>query len=138
MGTQTSVSGLSRGLHAASGAVSRWFPLPRLLLPQVAGIDISDASIKWIVLEGSGSGKRIRSYGDEPLPAGGVSNGGVEDVTALAKALSAVKAKMGVECAHAALPEESAYVFSMHVPEGSSREQALSMIEFELEDRVPI
>ncbi|OGG57920.1 hypothetical protein A2853_03255 [Candidatus Kaiserbacteria bacterium RIFCSPHIGHO2_01_FULL_55_17] len=138
MGTQTSVSGLSRGLHAASGAVSRWFPLPRLLLPQVAGIDISDASIKWIVLEGSGSGKRIRSYGDEPLPAGVVANGVVEDVTALAKALSAVKAKMGVECAHAALPEESAYVFSMHVPEGSSREQALSMIEFELEDRVPI
>src|SRR3989344_9302882 len=50
-----------------------------------------------------------------------------------------MKKKMGgVECAHAAPPEEAAYIFSMHVHENSSREQTLSMIEFELEGRVPI
>ncbi|OGG79748.1 hypothetical protein A3A39_04460, partial [Candidatus Kaiserbacteria bacterium RIFCSPLOWO2_01_FULL_54_13] len=65
-------------------------------------------------------------------------NGFVQNTTLLGEALGRVKQKLGAESAHVALPEESAYVFSMHIPENSSREQALSMVEFELEDRVPI
>jgi type IV pilus assembly protein PilM len=107
-------------------------------LPPAAGVDISDASVKWIVLEETEHGTSITSYGHESLPAGIVENGIVKDVSALGEVLAELKAKMRVDCAHAALPEESAYVFNMHVPEGSSREQVRSMIEFELEDRVPI
>jgi type IV pilus assembly protein PilM len=44
----------------------------------------------------------------------------------------------GVRAAHAALPEELAYVFSMRLLEATSRDQAMKMIEFEFEDRVPI
>src|SRR3989344_2236769 len=128
----------ANALQHFSRAIAQWFPRPQLLLPHAAGVDISDGSIKWIVFEETGAGKQIRSYGNEKLPAGVVVNGVVEDVSALAHVLSEVKVKMGVECAHAALPEESAYVFSMHVPQSSSREQVFSMIEFELEDRVPI
>ncbi|MBI2612951.1 pilus assembly protein PilM [Candidatus Kaiserbacteria bacterium] len=138
MERSTSTAFLLRGTRAAARVFSKWFPRPHVLLPPAAGIDISDASIKWIVLEEGGSGKEVRAWGRESLPAGIVQNGVVKDVGALAQILAAVKAKAGIECAHAALPEESAYVFSMHVPEGSSREQILSMIEFELEDRVPI
>lgn len=116
---------------------SRWFPRPSLLLPPSAGIDISDASIKWIVLGGT-SGNEVRTWGRKALPEGVVVNGVVKDPQALGELLKAVKETANFECAHAALPEESAYVFSMVVPEGSSREQILSMIEFELEDRVPI
>src|SRR3989344_6998592 len=138
MGIPAPVAFFSHGVRAASHIFSRWFPRPHILLPPAAGIDISDASIKWIVLGEGNSGREVRSWGRESLPAGIVLNGIVKDAGALAQILGIVKAKAGIECAHAALPEESAYVFSMHVPEGSSREQALSMIEFELEDRVPI
>ncbi len=134
----SSIASFSRGARAASRIFSRWFPRPHVLLPPAAGIDISDASIKWIVFGEGSLGKEVRSWGHESLPAGILVSGVVKDAEALAQILGSIKAKAGIECAHAALPEESAYVFSMHVPEGSSREQALSMIEFELEDRVPI
>ncbi len=108
-------------------------------MPRALGVDISDASIKWLLLGKDGEHLRVVSFGDEPLSAGVVVQGLVQDIPALTKALMAIKAKWhGVECAHAALPEESAYVFSMHVPYNSGREQTLRLIEFELEGRVPI
>ncbi|OGG67039.1 hypothetical protein A3C21_02135 [Candidatus Kaiserbacteria bacterium RIFCSPHIGHO2_02_FULL_59_21] len=135
----SSFGGMFGGLAGISGALARWFPMPKALFPPAAGVDVSDSSIKWIVLGGSGKGKRVHSFGNESIAEGIVENGIVRDIPALAKALGEMKTKLGgIECAHAALPEEAAYVFSMHVPEGSSRAQILSMIEFELEGRVPI
>lgn len=134
----SSASRFSNVTHAVLGTFAQWFPRPRMLLPSAAGIDISDTSIKWLTLEEAKGGKRIRSFGQEPLEPGIVVNGSVQNTSLLAEGLGRVKAKFGAECAHAALPEEAAYVFSMHVPEGSSRESALSMVEFELEGRVPI
>ncbi|MBI4079946.1 type IV pilus assembly protein PilM [Candidatus Kaiserbacteria bacterium] len=138
MGIPASMEFFSRAAGAVSHVFSSWFPRPQFLLPPVAGIDISDASIKWIVLGEGATGKEVQAWGREPIPAGVVVSGAIKDAQALAQILRSVKAEAGVECAHAALPEESAYVFSMHVPDGSSREQILSMIEFELENRVPI
>src|SRR3990167_7389150 len=128
-----------KSTRAGSDTLARWFPMPRALLPRAAGIDISDASIKWLVLDGGPDGMRVHSHGQELLEAGIVVNGIVKDPARLTAALTrAREALKGIDCAHAALPEEAAYVFSMHVPEDSSREQVLSMIEFELEGRVPI
>ena len=108
-------------------------------LPRAAGFDISDASIKWLVLDGEPKSMRIHSYGQELLEEGVVVNGVVKDPSRLADALIRSKGSLkGIDCAHAALPEEAAYVFSMHVPEDSSHEQILRMIEFELEGRVLI
>ncbi len=57
----------------------------------------------------------------------------------LGRALRTVKKHLGgIDCAHAALPEETAYIFEMHVPEGVSRREVLHIIEFEFEERVPI
>ena len=138
MGFSPALSGFSNSVHAVSGLFSRWFPRPHMLFPSAAGIDISDSSIKWLVLEETQGGKRVRTFGEEPLAPGIVVNGSVRDVSLLGEALRSVKDVLGAECAHAALPEEAAYVFNMHVPKNSSREQTLSMIEFELEGRVPI
>lgn len=119
--------------------IDKWFPPPRLLIPTAAGIDISDTSIKWIVLEERGSQHVVRSYGSEPLESGIVTNGIINDVVALGKALTEIRKHLGnVSAAHAALPEEAAFVFDMQIPAGSDRDQALRMIEFELEGRVPI
>ncbi len=110
-----------------------------MLIPEAVGIDISDASIKWIVLDPLHETRRIVSWGDMALPAGAVVRGVVQDVDGLASALREVRDHLGgALCAHAALPEEAAYVFSMHVPEGTAHDQVLRMIEFELEGRVPI
>ena len=124
---------------AMSRAFSRWFPTPQLLVPRSAGIDISDASIKWMVLVSYKESKRVVSSGSRPLAPGIVVEGTIRNESALADALRQVRTDLGpVSCAHAALPEEAAFVFNMHVPERSEREQILRMIEFELDGRVPI
>lgn len=122
-----------------SGALSRWFPTPAIMTPPAAGVDISDASVKWLVLDRAQAGLRIRTHGEIEIPPGVVEGGVVKNVESLSEVLKQVKKKLGgVICAHAALPEESAYVFSMRVPPGTPRDQVLRMIEFEFEGRVPI
>lgn len=108
-------------------------------MPRAAGVDISDSSIKWLTLEPFEKGLRVQTFGDIPIPPGIVQSGLIKDVDALAQELQKVRKELrGISCAHAALPEEAAYVFSMQVPHGTPRAQILSMIEFEFEGRVPI
>ena len=122
-----------------SRTLARYFPAPRLLIPRSAGIDITDGSIKWVTLRDDGRIIRVDSFGQYDLPAGVVVHGAVRDVRALGNALIEIKKKLkGITHAHAALPEEGAYAFDMHVPMNSSHEEMLHMVEFELEGRVPV
>jgi type IV pilus assembly protein PilM len=123
-----------------SRAFERWFPTPRIMRPQSLGVDISDSSIKWLGLAEDGEDRlRVKTFGSSPLNAGIVSGGLVRDVHQLGSALEAIKEKFGgIDRAHAALPEEAAYVFGMSVPEGTERNEVLRLIEFEFEGRVPI
>lgn len=130
---------VAHGMHAFSHALARAFPTPGLLSPPAAGIDISDSSVKWLVLAPEHDGLRVASFGEMGLEAGIVVSGAVKSVEGLAAKLSEVRRQLhGVRFAHTALPEEAAYVFEMHIPEGTSRREAKSLIEFEFEGRVPL
>jgi len=130
---------VARGLRATSRSLARAFPTPKMLATPAAGIDISDASIKWMVIEETARGYDVAAHGETPLSQGVVVSGSIKDVAALTAALADVRRQLrGASFAHAALPEEAAYVFEMHVPERTSHEQTRSLIEFEFEGRVPI
>jgi type IV pilus assembly protein PilM len=130
---------LTSGLQTISRSFARSFPTPKLLDPAGAGIDISDASIKWLALEPFAGRYRVAAHGEQPLESGIVVEGSVRNPGALASALREIKKSLhGISFAHAALPEEAAYVFEMHVPEGVSRNEIRHLIEFEFEGRVPI
>jgi type IV pilus assembly protein PilM len=133
-------AGLLEDAPKHAGFLSRMFPAPNFLLGRSAGIDISDASIKWIALSRPGRGSRkVEAWGQERLPEGIVVSGVIRDPARLTEALRSVRKKMPrVLAAHAALPEEVAFVFSLSAPAGFTRQQLLSLIEFEFEARVPI
>lgn len=139
---QTTSLGLRAHMPRAqdiSHALARAFPTPTLLMPAAAGIDISDSSVKWLSFQRVGDALHIHSFGELPLSPGIVESGVIRDVDALGEVLKKVKHELGgISCAHAALPEEAAYVFSMQVPLDTPRQQVLRMIEFGFEDRVPI
>jgi type IV pilus assembly protein PilM len=119
--------------------LERWFPAPSFLLPRSIGVDISDASVKWMGLEHDPKGGyRVRTFGSRTIPNGVVVGGVIHDGAALATVLKDVRTASRSRVAHAALPEEQAYVFSMHVPDGTRRDQVLRLVEFEFEGRVPI
>ena len=117
----------------------RIFPTPRILSPHAAGIDITDASIKWVTLAPESWGASVVAYGQQVLPPGIVEGGAVKNTQALAETLKTIKKQLGgASFVHAALPEEGAYVFNMHVPDAKKYKETLTMVEFELEGRVPI
>lgn len=120
-------------------ALQRMFPVPSLWVPPVAGIDISDSSIKWIVLARVRGQIEVSSHGEVAVPSGIIELGVIKDEDGLEQVLIKMRASMGfVRYAHVSLPEESAYVFSMRIPHNSTPEQTKTMIEFEFENRVPL
>ncbi|MBI5645210.1 pilus assembly protein PilM [Candidatus Kaiserbacteria bacterium] len=126
-------------LRGVMRAIVQAFPVPKILIPPTAGIDISDASIKWLIFAQAPLGLRVQSFGEVLLPPGAVESGIIRNGEALAAVLAQVRRDMhGVSAAHAALPEEAAYVFSMSIPPKTPHDQVLRMIEFEFEGRVPI
>ncbi|MDR3570781.1 MAG: pilus assembly protein PilM [Candidatus Pacebacteria bacterium] len=131
---------LSERASGVGQTLSRMFPTPKFLMPHAAGVDISDASIKWIVLSETQPGKRrVEAWGQEQLPEGVVSSGVINDEARLIEVLKTVRRKMPrVAGVHVALPEEPAFVFGMNVPLGSTRKEIIDLIGFEFETRVPI
>lgn len=126
------------GHMSAPTFFDRWFPLPKTLSPKAAGIDVSDTSIKWMTIVRESDALRVHSYGSVDLPAGLLEGGLIRDAAALSNALRLVRTEQGITHAHAALPEEAAFVYSMEVPADSAPEQVRSMIEFDMEARVPL
>ncbi len=118
--------------------LTRAFPVPHMLVPHGAGVDITDSSVKWLDLTRVGTHMRVHSYGNQNISAGIVTSGAVRDPKALGDTLRAIKKETKIAHAHVALPEEGAYVFTMHVPHQSTRPQIMNIVEFELENRVPI
>src|ERR1700680_3171713 len=107
--------------------LARWFPVPNLLAPHAHGVDITDASVKWLSLARSGTRTHVASYGNQPLPPGVVETGAVRDTKTLVEALRDIKKHAHIVRAHAALPEEAAFVFSMHVHPDSTRDEIMHM-----------
>jgi len=119
--------------------LARWFPVPSLVAPRAAGVDISDTSIKWIEFVPKGKGLVVHTYGSVQIKPGVVIEGIVRDEVVLAEALKELQKKVGgTPYLHAALPEEAAYVFTVHTPEVRDRAQTRAIIEFEFEARVPL
>lgn len=118
---------------------TRSFPTPSLLAPLSSGVDISDTSIKWLSLAPRQHHFEVAEYGTLDIPPGLVVNGLIKDPKGVAQVLrDARKRVKTLSCAHAALPEEAGYVFTMHIPTNTPRDQIVHMIEFELENRVPL
>ncbi len=117
----------------------RWFPLPESISPRGAGVDISDSSIKWLELAPAAHGHKVKAFAQASLEGGVVVEGVVHDPQKLGDAIGKLRAEArGGYYVHAALPEETAFVFTMNVVNVHDRIQVLRTIEFELEDHVPL
>jgi len=104
-----------------------------------AGVDISDSSVKWVSLKPAAHGWEVDKHFEVSIDTGIVEGGVVRDWQKLGGAIANLRKEVGGgRYAHAALPEEAAYVFNMHVQDIHDRKQVLNMIEFELEGRVPL
>jgi type IV pilus assembly protein PilM len=120
-----------------SGAFFSYLPPPALLSMNAAGVDISDRSVKFIVLERRRNSFAVTRYGDYPLPPGVVVGGEIRSPEGLAEELRKLKEKEDLSLIRISIPEQRGYLFQTTL-EGITSTDARSVIEFQLEEHVPL
>lgn len=114
-----------------------FFPPPRFLEMPAVGLDISDAAVTALELIRRKGSFAVGRFGRQPLPAGIISGGYVNDKERVVAELKKLKDVFKFEFVNASLSEEKAYLFKTRIPPVSKKE-VRSAIEFKLEENVPI
>lgn len=109
-------------------------------LPSV-GVDVSDTSIKYIQFKKARHGEqgmRLAAWGDVAVPEGAFDHGQVQDQKKFTDALRTLATQLSVPFVRVSLPEERAYIFETEVQKGVSSKEIRNMLEFRLEENVPL
>ncbi len=114
------------------------FPPPTFLTMPSVGVDVSDRSVKFVELTATKIGRVPERFGNVPLAEGGVVSGVIQNPDTLRAGLEGIKKKYGFQFVRASLPEQQAYVFTTTVPFTRDDSQLDQMIEFKLEENVPL
>lgn len=124
-------------MHMLS-AFSRVFPPPRFITLPSAGVDISDASLKYVQFKKRGKGLQLEGWGDIAIPEGTVRRGDLINRGALVNVLKELKKELKTEFIRVSLPEERAYLFETTLEKATGARDIRSMVEFHLEENVPL
>jgi type IV pilus assembly protein PilM len=124
--------------HKEERSILSFFPPPSFISMSAAGVDISDSSIKFMEFGRRGGHVEVTNFSHFPIAKGLVENGEVKKADDLAKIISSVVQNLSTRFVHASLPEEMAYLFQTQAPGGTSHEEILNIVEFKLEEHVPI
>jgi type IV pilus assembly protein PilM len=114
------------------------FPPPQFLDIPSAGIDISDSSVKVVVLTRKRSGFIPTVIDERSLPEGNIVGGTIENPDTVVQILKELKKAHDLHFVRVGLPEEKAYLFETKVPFTADRTALSNTIEFQLEENVPI
>lgn len=105
------------------------------------GVDISDTSLKYVGLEKShkpGMLYSLSQWGEIDIPQGVLDRGQVLDQKKLVEVLQEFKQKTKAEFVRVSLPEERAYLFETEIKKSTTEKEIRSILEFRLEENVPI
>ncbi len=116
-------------------------PPPSYIQLPCIGVDVSDTSLKYVQFKRdtrSGTTLHLTQWGDIAIEKGALARGVVNDGTKLSAALKEVKEKTGIANVRVSLPEERAYLFETEIRSDIPRKEIRSLLEFRLEENVPI
>src|SRR3989344_1939043 len=122
-------------------AFSRFLPPPSYIALPSVGVDISDTSMKYVSFEPSLRPDPVRvlkSWGDITIPDNVLQRGEITDSKMLTDVLKEFKDKTKAEYIRVSLPEERAYIFETEVKKNEQVKEVQSLLEFRLEENVPI
>lgn len=114
----------------------KFFPTPKFLEMPAVGLDISDTAIRFVELVKTAEGFKVGRFGERDIPEPLVgtdflASRGFEGF------LSTFEQEHKLTFVNASLPEEKAYLFKVELPK-VRREEIRSMLEFRLEEFVPL
>lgn len=117
---------------------AKFFPTPKFLTIPAVGIDISDNSIHLIEFEDKHGRKTLKKFDNYSIPSGVISKGEIKNIKTLTDILKKLKEDNGINFVRASLPEEKAYLFQTQIPNDVTDENIRSILEFKLEEYVPL
>lgn len=129
---------VTKTARSHNSGIMQSFPPPAFLIMPAVGVDVSDKSIKFLQFERTRAGCKLSVFGDVDLKEGVVVDGEIKDSKLLIEALKVVKERSNANFARASLPEQKAYFFTTKIPADASHEQIMKILEFELEEHVPL
>jgi type IV pilus assembly protein PilM len=107
------------------------------LKPKAFGLDISDLSLKFLMLKKRGKKFSVVSFGESQIEPGIIEGGEVKDEEKLAKIVKEATKKVKTKYVVACLPEEKAFLQVIKMPI-MSEEDLKSAIVFEAENYIPL
>lgn len=119
----------------------RIVPPPTYLTMPCIGVDISDTSLKYLSFKPTifeNETREIDQWGDIAIPSGVITRGEVTDPKQLASVLKEFKEKTKAEFVRLSLPEEKAYLFETTIKNNTPHKEIRGLLEFKLEENVPI
>ncbi|OGG40400.1 hypothetical protein A3A21_03215 [Candidatus Jorgensenbacteria bacterium RIFCSPLOWO2_01_FULL_45_25b] len=114
-----------------------FFPPPTYLSQPAYGIDLSDRSLKYVVLTEHRTSISLDDYGEQIIPEGVIQGGVVKDEIALQEVLDQLHREVGIKRAVISLPEEKAFIVPLKTPPVPMR-QLRDTLELQLEDQIPL
>lgn len=123
---------------SALSHIARIFPPPRFMTMPNLGVDISDASLKYVQFEKKGRHLSLSTWGDIAIPPETVKRGDLINKDALVLVLKELKKKVTTPYVRISLPEERAYLFETTIPRTTAPKDIRNALEFRLEENVPI
>lgn len=115
----------------------QFFPPPQFLQMHPVGLDISDASMRFVELIEKRNGFVVGRFGERSIPRGVIESGEVKKPLDLRAIFVGLKKEYNLEFVSVSLPEEKAYLFELHLP-GVKYSEIRGAIELVLEEHVPI
>jgi type IV pilus assembly protein PilM len=122
-------------------ALSRVLPPPSYMSLPSVGVDISDTSMKYVAFKPTLRSDRVRvldDWGDISIPENVLQRGEIKDPKILAEVLREFKSKTNADFIRVSLPEERAYIFETELKRNVPKSEIQSLLEFRLEENVPI
>jgi type IV pilus assembly protein PilM len=107
------------------------------LKPKAFGLDISDLSLKFLMLKKRGKKFSVVSFGESQIEPGIIEGGEIKDEEKLAKIVKEATKKVKTKYVVACLPEEKAFLQVIKMPI-MSEEDLKSAIVFEAENYIPL
>lgn len=115
----------------------QFFPPPLFLQMPALGLDISDATIRFVELIETRKGFHVGRYGQQSIPRGIIESGEIKKVSDFRAILSELRVKHGIEYVAVCLPEEKTYLFTATLPR-MKKSEIRGALELGLEEYIPL
>ncbi|PIR58044.1 MAG: hypothetical protein COU71_00645 [Parcubacteria group bacterium CG10_big_fil_rev_8_21_14_0_10_38_31] len=113
------------------------FPTPRFLKPLVYGLDISDRSIKYVMLGRHKGEIVLKEFGQRMIPGGLIEIGDIKKKDELTRFLKDFRKELHSDHIAVILPEEKAYISKVTIPLMKKSDVRRSL-DLQLEENIPL